>query len=165
DKHRAAAVAVFSLPGAKLLHEGQFQGRRTRVPVFLKRRLEEAPDLDLERFYHNLLRETAQEPFRTGEWSLCECSGWPDNMSCRNVLAWCWKRGSSRCLVILNLSQTSSQARVLAPWSDAAARLWRLMDPLSGEAYDRQGDELVGPGLYVSLDPWRWHFFRLEAVG
>ncbi|MGH7259028.1 MAG: alpha-amylase, partial [Nitrospiraceae bacterium] len=94
DKHRAVAVAVLSLPGAKLLHEGQFQGRRTRVPVFLRRRPEEAPDLD--HFYHDLLRQTAQEPFQTGEWSLCECSGWPDNMSCRNVLAWCWKRGSSR---------------------------------------------------------------------
>ena len=67
DKHRAAAVAVFSLPGAKLFHEGQFQGRRTRVTVFLARRPEETPDLDLERFYGALLQQTAEEPFRSGD--------------------------------------------------------------------------------------------------
>jgi hypothetical protein len=31
---RAAAVAILTLPGARLLHEGQFEGRRVRLPVF-----------------------------------------------------------------------------------------------------------------------------------
>ena len=109
DKHRAAAVVVLSLPGAKLLHEGQFQGRRTRVTVFLARRPEETPDLDLERFYETLLQQTAEEPFRSGEWTMCECTGWPDNMSCRNLLAWCWKKQTARCLVIVNFSGASSR--------------------------------------------------------
>ena len=35
---RAAAVAILTLTGAKLLHEGQFEGRQVRLPVFLGRR-------------------------------------------------------------------------------------------------------------------------------
>ena len=59
EKARAAAVAVLTLPGAKLLHEGQFEGRRVRLPVFLRRRPDESPDSDLQAFYQRLLRETA----------------------------------------------------------------------------------------------------------
>ena len=32
-KARAAAVTVLTLPGAKLLHDGQFEGRRVKLPV------------------------------------------------------------------------------------------------------------------------------------
>src|SRR5271166_6616978 len=34
-KEQAAAVTISSLPGAKLFHEGQFEGRKVRLPVFL----------------------------------------------------------------------------------------------------------------------------------
>ncbi len=37
-KERAAAVTTSTLPGARLFHEGQFEGRKIRVPVFLGRR-------------------------------------------------------------------------------------------------------------------------------
>ena len=38
ERERAAAVAIATLPGATLWHEGQFEGRRVRLPVFLARR-------------------------------------------------------------------------------------------------------------------------------
>ena len=41
-KGRAAALATLTLPGAKLLHEGQFEGLTVRLPVFLGRRPDEA---------------------------------------------------------------------------------------------------------------------------
>jgi glycosidase len=164
DKHRAAAVVALTLQGAKLLHEGQFQGRRTRVTVFLGRRPEEPSDLDLERFYHALLRQTAEEPFQSGEWTMSECDGWADNMSCRNLLAWCWKKATARSLVIVNFSGTSSQARVRLPWSDVGTGTWSLVDVLSQQRYERSGEEMTGSGFYVSIEPWHWHFLRLEAL-
>ena len=164
DEHRAAAVIILTLPGTKLLYEGQFEGLRTRLQVFLARRPEESPDADLERFYRLLLQRTAHEPFRSGEWSLCECTGWPDNPSCRNLLAWRWKREAARCVIVVNFSPASSQGLVRVTWPDMAGKRWRLTDPFSGQQYERQGDEMFGPGLYVSLEPWRWHFFALEKL-
>jgi len=35
EKERAAAVTIATVTGAKLFHEGQFEGRRVRLPVFL----------------------------------------------------------------------------------------------------------------------------------
>ena len=116
EKARAAAVMLLTLPGAKLLHEGQFEGRRVRLPVFLSRRPDESPDDDLQAFYQRLLTETAREVFRNGRWRLCDRSGWPDNPSHLNIMAWCWELGDERYLVAVNFSGTPSQAVIQFPW-------------------------------------------------
>ena len=41
---------------------------------------------------------------------------------------------------------------------------WRLSDALSGESFERSGDDMAANGLFISLDPWRWHFLRLETL-
>ena len=104
-KGRAAAVAILTLPGARLLHEGQFEGRKVRLPVFLGRRPAEPVDHDLAAFYGGLLKEINRDVFRNGQWSLCERSGWPDNQSCRNILTWCWVKDEERYLIIINFRQ------------------------------------------------------------
>ena len=55
-KHLAAALMVTTLPGARLLHEGQFEGRKVRLPVFLARRPDEPVDEALQIYYRKLLR-------------------------------------------------------------------------------------------------------------
>jgi glycosidase len=164
EKARAAAVLVLTLPGAKLLHEGQFEGRRIRLPVFLSRRPDESPDSDLQAFYRRLLTETAREIFRNGRWRLCDRSGWPDNPSHQNIVSWCWELGDDRYLVAVNFSATPSQAVIRIPWEDLRGRTWRLSELLSVESYERRGDEMAESGLFVSLGPWQWHFFRLHPV-
>ena len=163
-KGRAAAVAILTLPGAKLLHEGQFEGRKVRLPVFLGRRPAEPIDHELAAFYGRLLKETNRDIFRNGEWRLCERSGWPGNQSYLNTLAWCWVKDNERCLVIINFGQETVQARVQVPWDELRKKQWRLSDVLSGETYDRSGDEMRDAGLYVYLLPWSCHFFRLDPL-
>ena len=49
---RAAAVVMSTLPGARLYHDGQLDGRpRRSIPVFLGRAPEEPPDAELRAFY------------------------------------------------------------------------------------------------------------------
>lgn len=163
-KARAAALAMLTLPGAKLLHEGQFEGRRVHLPVFLRRRPPEPIDRDLADFYGRLLRETRRDVFRNGRWHLCERTGWPDNPSHLNILAWSMEKGDERYLIVLNFSETPSQARVRLSLEHLPGRTWTLSDPLSGECFERSGDDLEGSGLFISLEAWCWHFLRLEAV-
>jgi hypothetical protein len=163
-KGRAAAVAVLTLAGAKLLHEGQLEGRKVRLPVFLGRRPAEPVDQELVAFYERLLKEVARDVFRDGEWRLCERSGWPDNQTYRSVLVWCWVKDDERYLVVGNFRQDASQARVHVPWDELKGRNWRLYDALTGEAYDRSGDEMRDTGLYVDLGPWQCHLFRVGAL-
>ena len=161
-KERAAAVAIMTLPGAKLLYEGQFEGWRVRPPVFLARRPVEAVDAELQAFYHRLLAAVRAAKVREGSWLLCERRGWPDNQSDLNLLAWCWAAGTERYLVVVNLSEQQSQGRVHLPWNDLAGRTWQLKDMLDGERFERDGGEVQSAGLYVNLPAWRWYFLHLQ---
>lgn len=163
-KGRAAALAVLTLPGARLLHEGQFEGLKVRLPVFLSRRPSEQSNQALSAFYHNLLKEINRDVFRNGQWRLCELIGWPDNQSWRNILAWCWVQHEERYLIVVNFSQGGAQALVRVSWDELRGKTWRLKDVLSGKTYDRSGDEMRLNGLYVDLGPWSFHFFCLKPL-
>jgi hypothetical protein len=158
EQARAAAVVVSTLQGARLYHDGQFEGRQTHVPVFLRRAPEEPADPSLRAFYERLLRAVADSELSSGRWQLCPCSGWPDNDSATRLVAWCWSTERSRHLVVVNLSDRPAQARVGLPWADLAGVTWRLEDRLAPELFERAGDELAGDGLYVALDGWGHYF-------
>ena len=161
---RAAAVTIATLPGARLFHEGQFEGRRVRLPVFLGRRPEEPPLPEIQAFYSALMRAIDHPVFHDGSWRLSSCAGWPDNPTCGHLVAWTWTKDDERCLVVVNLSDDTAQARVEVPWDDLGARMWRLTDALSGATYDRDGGELRAAGLYVDLAPWGCHFLRFHSA-
>ncbi|HEX4968573.1 MAG TPA: hypothetical protein VFV44_08635, partial [Nitrospiraceae bacterium] len=163
QKARAVAVTFATVPGAKLFHEGQFEGRRVRLPVFLRRRPGEISDRDLRVFYRALLQTIRSADFRDGEWTLCERIGLPDNGSYMNVVAWCWEKDADRHLIVVNLSEVRSQARVTLPWADLTGRAWRLTDPLQQTVFDRAGDELREAGLYVDLEPWGYHVLSTKS--
>jgi glycosidase len=163
-KHRAAAIAALTLPGARLLHEGQLEGRRVRLPVFLARRPNEPVDGQVQAFYQELLQAMHTDAIRDGEWRLCEGRGWADNQSCRNLAAWCWRGEAERRLIIVNLSDHRSQALVRVPWQELAGRNWRLEDLLFGESFEREGNTMLDPGLYVELEGWGCHFFKLAPA-
>jgi len=162
-KGRAATVAILTLPGAKLLHEGQFEGRKVRLPVFLARRPTEPVDQELVAFHERLLGATNRDVFRNGRWQLCGRSGWPDNQSFLSVVSWCWAKDDERYLVVIHFGDGTAQARVQLPWDELKGKTWRLADALSGEVYDRSGDEMRNEGLYVDLEPWKCHVFQVRG--
>lgn len=155
DRGRAAAIAVATLPGATLWHDGQAEGRRVHLPVFLGRYPDEPVDEARRAFHRHLL--TAAPTVRTGEWRLLDAAGWPDNHTHRDILAWSWTGESSRHLVILNFGDQPAQARIQLPWPDLPGHPWTLTDLLTGDTFPRDGDELAHNGLYVDLPPWGAH--------
>ena len=177
DAERAAAVAIATLPGATLWHEGQFEGRRVHPPVFLSRRPREPADPGLVGWYWRLLAVVDSHRVRAGAWQLLEVGGWPDNDSCRNLLAWSWAADEAsadgaddadRHVVVVNLSGEPAQGRVALGWADLAGRRWKLTDLLDDREFDWSGDELADHGLFVALPPWGCHLLamlRPQPVG
>jgi hypothetical protein len=163
-REEAAALTAATIPGARLFHEGQFEGRRVRPAVFLRRRPEEHPNQDLRSFYETLL-ETIHHPlFHAGVWRLCHCTGWHDNPSFRNLAAWCWEQGEDRAVIAVNLSRAPAEGRVHLPWGDLQTTTWRLHDCLSDAIYIRDGLEMDRQGLYVGLEAWKGHLFRCSRA-
>jgi Alpha amylase, catalytic domain len=162
-KARAAAVVISTLQGARLYHDGQLEGRRTRIPVFLGRGPVEPADVDLGAFYERLLRAIADSQLRDGDWRLCETAGWPDNDSHRQLVSFSWATDDSRHLVVVNLSDTPAEARVRLPWNDMSGHRWVLTDRLDNQSFEHDGDELTAAGLYVALGPWASHFLSFAT--
>jgi hypothetical protein len=160
SKARAAAIVVSTLQGAVLFHDGQFEGRRTRIPVFLRRRPQEPADESLRDFYKQLLRILRSDDFKHGQWALCERSGWSDNDSYVNLVAWCVTGGGIRHLIAVNLSDRPSQARIRPAASMMEDDLWRMTDEFTGISYERRGAEVMQSGLYVALAPWAFHVLK-----
>ncbi len=160
-RERAAAVVMSTLQGARLYHDGQLEGFRTRLPVQLGRAPDEPPDHGLRAFYERLLRAIAgtSDP---RDWRLCDCTGWSDD-SHHQLLAWCWSNSHARHLVVVNFSPTAATGRVRLPWGDLTGRTWSLADRLSEHCFNRPGDELAHDGLTVSLDAWGTQLLALQS--
>lgn len=166
---RAAAVALLTLPGAALLYEGQLEGRRVRMPVFLARGSEELVCAETRAFYNTLLTLIERHGIRRGEWAYVPVEGWPDNQSSAALLAWWWRTADTSLegagyVVIVNYSPHPAQGRILLPAAAVTGRAWRLFDHMDGQEYVRSGDEMGGMGLFVDLGPWQSHLFSLERA-
>lgn len=72
DSENLAALAlVLSIPGSLLIHEGQMEGKHERLPVQRLRPLIEEPDnVPLRDAYSDLLKLTASDVFKNGEFQL-----------------------------------------------------------------------------------------------
>ena len=77
-----------------------------------------------------LLATVAGHGVRAGTWRLLEADGWPDNQSCRNLLAWSWSGADdARHVVVVNLSGQPAQGQIPLGWPDLPGRDWRLDGP------------------------------------
>ena len=163
-KNRAAVVVSSTLPGAKLYHEGQFEGRKVKLPVFLRRRPDEPADTALYGFVMRLLNAIHHPVFKQGQWQLCECTGWSDNDTFLNLLAWCWYDDDDRYLVAVNYSAQPARGRIRLPGNGLSGGKWRLNDVITDVSYERDGGELHDLGLYVALGAWENHFLRFYTI-
>ena len=97
------------------------------------------------------------EELRNGHWQLCDRTGWPDNASYQNLVAWGWRGTGEHYLIVVNLSDAGAQGRIRPPWDELEGRTWRMTDLFTGIEYERSGDEMRAHGLYVDLPPWGFH--------
>lgn len=106
EKHRCAATVTMTLPGAVLLHDGQFEGRRIKLPVQITREMDEPVDPALRAFYTKLLAEVRSPIYARGTWMLLPVTG--------NIIAYTWTLNQTVRLIIANITgETQSGAVTL----------------------------------------------------
>jgi hypothetical protein len=160
-KHKAAAVVTFFSPGLRLLHQGQLQGWRHKIPVHLARGPEEETDLEIAAFYSQLLACLRREEVRAGDWSLLECRpAWEGNDSWLAMICFGWRTESGFLVAAVNYAPHESQCYVQLPLGQLVGAQWELDDLLGPERYLRDGETLFHQGLYLDLHPWRFNLFR-----
>lgn len=164
EKHRAAALVCYTLPGMRFFHEGQLDGRKVRVPVQLGRRPREAQDRQVRNFYERLLHELGSPILRLGRWRALEPRpAWEGSQSWQQFVIHRWegdRRGSR--LAVANLGAEPGQCYVTLDLTHLRRRQVLLRDLLSPARYERDGDELREQGLYLDMAPYQAHLFAIE---
>jgi hypothetical protein len=164
---RAQPAAVLSLlaPGLKLLHEGQIEGRRVKLPVQLRRRPEERVDTGTRAFYDRLLALLREPAFGTGTFvPVVPGAAGPGDATCESLVAFFRQRTDAAAdavgwLVVSNLGPAKAYARIQLPLPLEKGREYMFDDRLNGTSYSRAADEIVASGLFVALEPYASHAF------
>ena len=164
NRQRAAAALICTLPGAALLHQGQLEGRRIKLPVQVGRWAEEAAQPLLERFYRRLLHEVTNSIYRVGLWRMLEPQAiCPGDFTHDNLISYTWQAGDKFRLIVVNLSGEWARARIeLAEWLKLAGRRWLLYDALSASFTRHDGAGLLERGMELELPPFGACLFRFE---
>lgn len=163
DVHKAAAVITFLAPGLRFFHQGQFEGRKTRISPHLGRAPEEPIDLPISQFYERLLSVLRQPAVRDGHWQLLEpVRAWEGNWTNDCFVAFAWSgNAGERLIVAVNYSDHRSQCRMRLPFDNLGGTSWRFHDQLSGANYDRDGNDLQSAGLYLDQSAWQACIFLM----
>jgi hypothetical protein len=169
----AAAVISYTLPGMRFFYDGQWEGRRVRLPVQLGRLPEERPctcpvNEKLNpgmadgnavvcacslTFYQKLMMYLQKPIFHEGEWQQLELAHGGEY-----VLAWRWQKKKENVIVIINYAN-HSVGGTLAPLY-RENKVIAVKEPWTGESYDYAGSKIFPLHLY----PYEYRFleFTLE---
>jgi len=159
EKSLAAAIVISTIPGMRFYFDGQFEGKKIKLPVQLGREPKEIEHKTVLHFYEKLFQLTKRELFSFGEWELVEAkSVWEKNRTNENLLCWQWTYNTQRCLVVVNYSGVTSQGRINIT-IESSQELVILTDLLTDKEYLRSANEVFYSGLFVELNPYQSHIF------
>lgn len=162
DKSLAAATVISTIQGMILYYDGQFEGKKIKLPVQLGREPFEKEDDRVKTYYYKLLRITKDDIFRQGQWSLLEpISADISDSSSENFFAWQWKLKNKLCVVVINYSNTTSRCRLKFDLPNNKMVI-NLNDILNSVTYERSVEEINEKGLYIELKPFSSHIFFTE---
>jgi glycosidase len=162
DRSRAAAVVALTIPGMRLVHDGQIEGRRIRIPVQLGRRPWEPVDREIEAHYAHLLSALDDRVFHEGAWQQLHPQPAGTSDSFKRFLAHQWTAHDARRLIVVNWSAEQAQCLLPLDLPAQAGVSWRLIDLLGPASYLRDGGELSKPGLYLDMPAYGYHLFDLR---
>lgn len=164
--HKAAAILTFLSPGLRFFHQGQLEGWQQKISVHLCRGPLQETDFKLQEFYTRLLHCLRHPLVRVGSWQLLDCyPAWSDNWSYHHWIAFTWQGvDDQRWIAVVNYADQTSQCYVRLPWPDIQGKTFWLDDLMSSTYYQRTGDSLLSPGLYLDAPGWAYHVFELTEV-
>ncbi len=159
EKSKAAAVIISTILGMRFYYDGQFDGKKIKLPVQLGREPEEAAILGLPEFYNNLLKISSHEIFKQGEWKLLNpANSWGTNDTYKNILTWQWSLQTENRIVIVNYSDSISTCRVKLDLLGHQEE-FVIKDILNDQTYTRSAEEVYHTGLFIELKPYQSHIF------
>ncbi|MDB6032587.1 MAG: Alpha amylase catalytic region [Verrucomicrobiales bacterium] len=165
-EHQAAALLLLSLPGLRLLHEGQLEGLSKRISVHLGRRPPDDPSHEVVRFYEKLLAFLPTTFVGKGRWRLLEADPEMSGGSVPSgVLFIQWQSAADAFdVVAVNLSAESAACRVQLPGAQNTLKGWICTSEFSVSSLQHVDWRLIGQSLFLIVQPHHGQVLRFRAA-
>lgn len=165
ERSKPAAVLIATTPGGILLHDGQFVGRKAKLPVQITRQPQELEDGTLKEFYIQLMREVNNEIYRYGDWSLFQRSA-TDSHNHRGIIAYGWHLREQYRVIVLNMSKEKAQARIdMSAWAGLFNNYdIHLQEVMLGTHSFIPGAHIARNGFVIELEAYQTLIYQLRPV-
>ncbi len=156
-KSLAAATVISTIQGMKFYNDGQFEGKKIKLPMQLGREPVEKYSETVSKYYNKLLNVTKEDIFTYGDWTLLSPKTVGNgNRTFENFFAWQWIHKNNRKIVIINYSELTSQCRVKFDVPSGSDVLL-IYDQLNDRIFERSSSEINNTGLFVELKGFASH--------
>ena len=133
--------------------------------MHLGRRPQEPTDEVVLAYYRRLLAALSRPVFHDGVWRQVEPrEAWAGNTTYLHFVAGRWALETEFRLTAANLSGARAQCYLPLELPELAGRAWLLRDLLSEARYERDGDRLLSPGLYLDVPAYGHHLFEITPL-
>ncbi|MBN2444913.1 MAG: hypothetical protein JXJ04_26395 [Spirochaetales bacterium] len=162
-KSKAAAIVITTIQGLTFFQDGQYEGKKKKLPVQLGREWKEPVQKDLIQFYHSLLRIRQSTILQSGKWNLIQPGpAWSGNFTHYNFLIWMWVHNNAYLLITINYSGTKSQCRISLNLPDTSPFII-FNDLLGNMSYRKETRDLLYNGLYIDREGYESHIFYFKV--
>lgn len=164
EKVKIAAFLLAISSGAHLYHQGQLEGFKLKVPLYLTRGLSEQIDENIHSFYKELLVALKDIPLNTVQWELVVLfPAWKENESYKNFIAVFGKTQGIYYLAAVNFADAQSQCYAYFDLSAISAEVLIFKDIAGQSEYIRNKEEIAIRGLYLEMSGYSFHLFKILA--
>jgi hypothetical protein len=163
DHLAADGTLLGTLPGIRFYHQGELEGRRIHMPITLRIAADEPLDPISTNFFQKILRITRQDVFHEGKWNLLDVAPEGDAPA-DALLVYEWRSPKGWKIIAVNLAAYTSQGRVPLAGRVSPTQNYIFNDELNNVRYNRTGQELHNPGLFLRRDPFQAHLFDITPA-
>lgn len=164
EKVKIAAFLLAISGGAHLYHQGQLEGFKIKVPLYLTRGLGEQTDKNIHSFYKKLLPALKDIPLNAVQWELVVLfPAWKENESYKNFIVVFGKTEGIYYLAAANCTDVQSQCYAYFDISAIPAEDIIFKDIVGTGEYIRNKEEIAIRGLYLDMPRYSFHLFKILA--
>jgi hypothetical protein len=162
EKSKAVAFLLALSSGAHLLHQGQIEGFKIKLPIYLKKPLGERIDERVVAFYKELLSTFKNISMNMFSWNSATIfTAWDGNETYKNFIILFSKMEGSYYLAAANYSDSQSQCYAHFDIAPIKAKELIFKDLLSPSEYARDKEDIILRGLYLDMPKYSYHLFKI----
>lgn len=160
NKYFTASILTYTLPGLRLLYQGQLTGKQINVPIQFKRWPQETENKKIKDFYLKLLEILSSDIFHEGEWKMLSPFN-PETNDFNTLFVYLWTLKKKNIIVLSNHSEVKTNGFLSLEFIRSEKKYLIFKELFSGKEYKREKMSLSKNGWFFDLEPFEGLIFQI----